>query len=214
MKIIIVGGGETGLTLANLLGDGHDITIIEKDEPLAKEVANKTSALVIKGDATDVSILREAAISKSDAIIVVTGEDKTNLMICQIAKTEKVKKIISLVNSAKNEELFTKLGIHLLVSVVGTNVTGIKRMLYKYGDERIIAQLGAGEVQVIEQVISKDSKLVGKKAKIKNAVIAAIYKSGELIIPNEETVLEEGDVLLVAVKTKDLPKVADIITGK
>jgi len=214
MKIIIIGGGETGLSLANILAEKHETTLIEKEQERAKEIANKTSALVVQGDGTDLSILKEAEISKADAVVVVTGDDKTNLMLCEIAKSENIKKIISLVNSPKNEELFLKLGINKLVSVVRTNVTGIKNVLYQRGEERIIAELGEGEIQIIEQKISKGSKLVGKKAKIKNAVIAAVYRSGELIIPKEDTELKEGDVLLVAVKTKDLHKVADLITGK
>jgi trk system potassium uptake protein TrkA len=214
MKVIIIGGGETGITLANLLGEEHDVTIIEKEEELAKDLANKTSALIIKGDATDLSILKQAEIEKADAIVLATNDDKTNLMLCEIAKTEKVKKIISLVNIPKNEELFTKLGVNRLVSVVGTNVTGIRKMLYKYGEERIIAQLGGGETQIIEQTISKKSRLVGKSPKIKKATVAAVYRSGEIIIPTEKTSLKEGDVLIVAVKTKDLPDVSDLITGK
>jgi len=214
MKIIIIGGGETGFSLANVLGDGYDITIIEKDTERAKSIANKTSALTVEGDGTDLSVLKEAEISKADALIAVTGDDKANLMVCEIANSEKVKKIISLVNSPKNEELFTKLGIHSLVSVVRTNVTEIKNVLMKKGEERIIAEIGDGEIQLIEQTIAKGSKLIGKKAKIKGAVVATIYRSGELIIPSENSDLKEGDVLLVAVKTKDLHKVADIITGK
>ena len=107
-----------------------------------------------------------------------------------------------------------ELGITRLVSVVGTNVTGIRRMLYQFGDARIIAQLGGGDVQIFEETVRKGSFLVGKKPEIKNAVIATIYRQGELIIPKDDTIIKEGDVLLAAVKTKDLSAVADAITGK
>ncbi|MFH2027526.1 MAG: NAD-binding protein [Nanoarchaeota archaeon] len=214
MKIIIVGGGETGLTTANLLAKDHDITLIESDEKRAKDLASKTEALVVLGDGVDLSILKEAGIKKADAIVAVTNDDKTNLMICQIAKSEKVSKIISLVRSPGNDELFTKLGITSIVSSVGTSVAAIKRLLYQWGDERIIAALGKGDVQIIQQTMSKDSKLIGKKAEIKNAVVATIYRSGDLIIPKKGTILEEGDVLLVAVKTKQLQEVLNVITGK
>ena len=214
MKIIIIGGGENGLTLANILGEDYDITIVEKDEKLAKEIANETSALVIQGDGADISILKEAGIAEADALVAVTSDDRENLMISQIAKTQKVSKIIPLVNSPQNEELFTQLGLNLIISNVGTNMTAIKRALYQYGDERIIAQLGKGDVQIIQQTLSKESKLVGRQAKIKDAIIATIYRGGELTIPTEKTILEEGDVLIVAVKTKHLHSIAKIITGK
>lgn len=214
MKILVIGGGNTGLALANILSENHDVTLIEKSKEKARKVANKTTALVIKGDASDISILKEAGIKETDSLIVTTEDDKTNLMICTIAKSEEVEKIIALVNKPINEELFTKLGITRLVSVVSTNVTGITGMLYQYGDERIIAQFGEGDMQIVELMIAKDSKLIGQKARIENATIAAIYRSGDLLIPKENTNLEEGDVLLVAVKTKDLKNIANLIAGK
>jgi len=118
-------------------------------------------------------------------------------MISQIAKSENVARIVPLVRSPKNEELFTKLGIHSIVSVTGTNVKGIKNILYTGGDERIIAQLGQGDVQIIQQPISEKSPLIGRQASIPNAVIATIYRNGELIIPTPETIMEQGDVILV-----------------
>lgn len=213
MKIIIVGGNATGSTLANLLGDEYEITIIESDEEIANKIANEISALVIHGDGTDMTVLNEAGLTEADAIITAV-DDKTNLMICEIAKSENVNKIISLVHDPQNEELFTKLGITHLVSVVGTNVTDIKRQLYQVGDERIIAQLGAGDVQIVELNVSAMSQLVGQPPVLENARIAAIYRSGELIIPNGDTIVNENDVVVVVMKTKDLPLISDIIQAK
>lgn len=213
MKIIIVGGNATGITLANLLGDEHEISIIESDEEVANKIANDISALVIHGDGTDMTVLNEAGLTEADAIITAV-DDKTNLMICEIAKSENVNKIISLVYDPQNEELFTKLGITHLVSVVGTNVTDIKRQLYQVGDERIIAQLGAGDVQIIELAVSAMSQLVGQPPVLEDARIAVVYRSGEMIIPDEKTIINENDVLVVVMKTKDLPRISAIIQAK
>jgi len=213
MKLIIIGGGTTGITLAQLLGEEHEITIIENNEERAREIASETHAIVLAGDGSDITVLKEAGIDESDALIT-TVDDKTNLMVCQIAKSENINKIVSLVHYPKNEELFIKLGINHLVSVVGTVVTNIKRRLAEVGHVRIIAQLGNGEMQIIEMTISEDSSLIGKPAKIKNVTISAIYRSGKLLIPTEKTKLKSGDVLLLVLKTKDLPKVTDLISGK
>lgn len=210
---MIIGGGTTGLTLATLLGEDHEITIVEKEETVAKDIANKTHALVVNGDGSDISVLKDANFTEMDAVVV-TADDKTNLMICEIAKSEKIPKIISLVHEPKNEELFTKLGIVHLVSVVGTNITAIKRLLYQVGEARIIAQIGQGEIQILELTIAEKSRLVGKKAQIHGASISAIYRGGELIIPKESNILEKGDLLIFVAKTKDLPGITDLITGK
>ena len=214
MKIIIVGGGETGVTLAKLFVKESEITIIEKDELIAKDLAQRLNFLVIHGDGTDISILKEAQIEKADALIITTSDDTTNLMISQIGISEKVRKVIPLVRKPKNEELFAKLGVNTFVSVAGSNASEIKRILRTYGDSRIIAQFGEGDVQIIQQVIAKKSKLIKQNVKIKNAVIATIYRSGKIIIPTTDTKLKEGDVLLVAVKTKDLQSVLEIIKGE
>src|SRR3989344_4740151 len=195
MKVIIVGGSANGLTLANLIGDEHEITIVEKEKELADKIANETHALVINGDATDISLLKEAGLNQADALVS-TASDKDNLMICQIAKSENVPKIIPIVRDPKNEELFTKLGLSHIVSSVGTNVTAIKNLLHQIGDVRILAQLGGGEVQIIEPTIAEGSSLIGQPAKLKYAIIAVVYRSGELMIPQEKTMLEQGDVLL------------------
>jgi trk system potassium uptake protein len=214
VKIIIVGGGETGLALANLMEKEAEITIIEKEETIAKELANKVNALVIYGDGTDISILKEAGIENTDVLVTTTSDDTVNLMVSQIARAENVKKIIPIVKKPKNEELFTKLGISSIVSVVGSNVSDIKRILRTYGDARIIATLGEGNVQVIQQVIGEKSKLINQKAKIKNAVVATIYREGKSIIPTPESILKEGDVLLFTVKTKHLHKVLETMKGE
>lgn len=213
MKIIIIGGTPTALTLANLLGDEHEITIIEEDPENAKKIANATAALVVEGEGTDVNILNQAGITQADAVIA-TSDDKTNLMICEIAKNEEVKKVITLVNEPKNEELFQKLGITQLVSAVGTNVTGIKNLLKQVGDTRIIAQLGQGEMQIAEVTVTEGSSLVEQLPILSNAVIAAIYRNGEHFIPKGDTKIQVGDVLIIVVRTEDLQKIQELIQGK
>jgi trk system potassium uptake protein TrkA len=214
MKIIIVGGGETGLTVAKLFEKEADVTIVEIDKILCKELTNKTSALILCGDGTDVSILREAGVKEADALVITTSDDTVNLMISQIGILEKVKKVVPLVRKPENEELFAKLGVNGYVSVAGSNANTIKKILRSYGDARVIAQLGKGDVQIIRQAINKKSKLIDQKAEIKNAIIATIYREGEVIIPSKDFILKEGDVLLVVVKTKDLSDVLDDIKGE
>jgi trk system potassium uptake protein len=214
MKIIIVGGGETGLTVAKLFENEAEITIVEKDEILCKELTNKTNALILHGDGTDISILQEADIEKADALVITTADDTVNLMISQIGILEKVKKVIPLVSKPMNEELFFRLGLSGFVSVAGSNAITIKSILQTYDGTRIIAQLGKGDIQIIQQAIDKKSKLIEQKPEIKNAIIATIYRNGTIILPSKEIRLKEGDILLVAVKTKDLPEVIKNITGE
>jgi trk system potassium uptake protein len=212
MKIIIVGGSVNGLTLANLIGENHEITIVESDEELAQKISSETHALVVHGDGGDISLLQEAGLAEADAIVT-TADDKTNLMVCQIAKSEGKKKIIALVREPKNEELFIKLGVNDLVSSVGTNVTAIKRLLHRVGEERVLVQLGDGKAQIIELALGENSKLIGQQVSLPHAHVAFLYRSGEIMVPDESTLFEVADVLVVALKTEDLGEIFSLISG-
>jgi trk system potassium uptake protein TrkA len=211
MKIIIVGGGEQGLALANLLANDHQVTLIEQDETRAKLIATKTQVLVLQGDGGDITILRQAKIGEAD-YVVTTADDKTNLVVCQIAKNEKVTNIIALVNESKNEELFSKLEITNLVFVVGTIVTAIQRIILQKGTENIISQLGLGEMQITKVTVAEGCQVEGKEAKIKNAAVLAIYRAGKLITQTEKETFQKEDTLLLALQPKNLEEVNNLFT--
>ncbi|MBU1151301.1 NAD-binding protein [Patescibacteria group bacterium] len=213
MKIIIVGGSATGLALANILGENHEVTLIELDEDESKMVAEKTHSLVLHGDGADISLLKEAGLENADALVT-TADDKTNLMVCQIGKSEGVPKIISIVKAPKNEELFTKLGITDLVSNVGTNVAGVKNLLYQVGEGRIIAQFGAGNLQIVEINVPEKSAVVGQKAEFKGAVVSAIYRSGDYVVPQNGVEIEANDVLIITAKSENIPDITSLITSE
>lgn len=215
MKIIIVGGGEIGLTTANVLASKeHDLILIESDEKRAKQVANMIDAMVIKGDGTDISVLKDAGADDADAIIAATNDDKTNLMICEIAKSFSVKKVIARVNKSENEELFVKLGVTGVVPTVSIAVTKIKNILMEGSTERVIYELGQGQAQVLAITIPKGSPLVSASPNIKDAIIGAIYRDGDLIIPSEHTKLKVEDVIILTTKTEDLKSVKKQIYGR
>ncbi|MFH1591097.1 MAG: NAD-binding protein [archaeon] len=213
MRIIVIGGGEVGKAFANMLSsEKHIVSLIESDEAHAKELSNSTDALIIHGDATQMQILKDAGIEKADAVAAVTNDDKTNLMVCEIAKSLEITKVVARVNNPENEELFTKLKVTDLVPVVGITVTRLRQLLSSTG-ERVIATLGSGNIQVFEITLDEDSKLIGKPAIIKDAVIGTIYRNGDLIIPESSTTLEKGDVLIVLAKSGHVDKLRKLIAG-
>ena len=211
MKIVIIGGGEKGLALANLLTNEHQVTVIEQDEDRAKLIATKTQVLVLQGDGADISILRQANVAEAD-YVVTTADDKTNLVVCQIAKNEKVPNIVSLVNESKNEELFSKLEITNMVFVVGTIVSAVQRIISQKGTENIISQLGLGEMQVAKMTVAEGSKAEGMEAKLKHIEILAIYRAGKLIKQTEKETLMKDDTLLLALEPKQLEELNNLFT--
>ncbi|RLE42780.1 hypothetical protein DRJ48_02790 [Candidatus Woesearchaeota archaeon] len=215
MRIIIVGGGETGRALCNILTkEGHSITLIEKDQELAKEIAEKTNALIIGADGTEVQTMEEAKISEADAVVAATNDDKSNLMVCEIAKSFNVPKIIARVNSVKNEELFTKMESMEIIPVVGLTVANIKNILESEGF-RTVSVVGSGEVEIIEIKVNKDSKLIGQPvSRITKGVVSLITRRNFVTIPKPTTKLAEGDLVVVTVKVEDIPSVVKLFGSK
>ena len=215
MRVIVVGGGNVGKNLTDiLLKEKNKVVLLEKDNDLARALALNTDALVIKGDATDISILEDADIGSMDAIVAATQDDKTNLMICEIEKSRNVAKIVARVNTPGNEELFVKLGISMIVPVTELAVTSISNALISSG-ERVLAEISDGKAQVFEVVINEKSNYVGAYArKIKGGVIGALYRNGTVLICDMNTKIQAGDVITIIAKTEDLPKIIKATKGE
>ncbi|MCF7861096.1 TrkA family potassium uptake protein [Candidatus Woesearchaeota archaeon] len=214
MKIILVGANESIKSIANMLSsEKHNITIVEQATETAKKIESEIDGTIICGDATDIAILRDAGINEADVIIIGTKDDKTNLMVAEIAKETKVSKIISIVNSSRNEEIFTKLGIYRVVSFVDTIVKQIKDILSQDGNQRLIAHLGDGNIQIIECKLSPKSNAIGKSiSKHKEFLIIAVYRDGAFILANPKEIVKEGDVVVLAVESAKIDKINKQLT--
>lgn len=122
MRVMIVGGGEFGERLAEELSrEKSEVILIEKDEARAEQLGEKLSSIVLFGDATDKGIMKHANIEKCDAVFAVTGDDKINSALCEMAKSFGVKKIAGLLNDPEKSDLFSGSGattINILDSAV------------------------------------------------------------------------------------------------
>jgi trk system potassium uptake protein TrkA len=216
LKIVIVGGTETGVALANNMSSkNHEVVIITRDPQRAKDVSRMIDALVINGDGTKIEVLRDAGVPECDAMVSCMREDKDSLMACMIAKSMKVPKVVAVVNDPRDEELFTKLEIKNIVSVVGTNVKAVSYLLYLKGEERVVASFGHGEVEIIQVAVGEESKIVGKdKNELKNTNVCFVDRHGEFFIPDPKFKFEVGDLLTLALKTEDANQVTKKVAGK
>jgi trk system potassium uptake protein TrkA len=212
MKIIIVGAGDIGQALVNVLASkGHEVTLIESNKEIAEKSAENSDALVLQGEPTNMRVLKDAKIEKADAIISLTKDDKSNLMVSEIAKSMEIPKIIARVSDPENEELFTKLGVDDIIPIVSLALRKIENSLFvdKY---RVLAELGKGKLQIIEIPIKKGSKLIGK-FNIKDVPINAIYRNGDYIIPNDKISIQEGDVLIITISSRNIEGLVKKLSG-
>jgi len=213
MKVIIVGGGSIGEALAELLiKEKHDVILIEKDEKLAEGLAERLDALVLHGDGTDKNILKDANIENVDAVVSVTSDDKTNLMVCEVAKSVNVPNIVARINQSDNEGIFTKIGITNLINTTKTAILAFKKALEKPG-KQLINLIGEGRGEVFEVSINKESEFANKKVSdVANGFsIACIYRDDKLLIPKPETKIKEGDILTICAPLEKVRKIEKMV---
>ena len=116
-RIIIAGGGDTGVELAKaLIKEKHEVVLIESDKARVEELAEKLDCLVIHGDATNPSVLEESGVREADILIALMGDDHDNIVVSLIAKSRGVKKIIVRVNDPSYNDTLIYMGIEDIVN--------------------------------------------------------------------------------------------------
>ncbi len=217
MYIVIIGGGRVGRDLTTLLlPEGHDVVMVEKDERRAAELSKEFDALVIGGDGTDRDYLRDAGLNKADVVIAVTGDDKTNMIACQLAERMfKVPTVIGRVNNPRNEGVFTQLGIETTVSTTRASSMRIKNQL---GDSRTILTVGEKEAQLLEFNVTQESPITHKRIKNagfpKGVIVVNIMRQGDSIIPDGNTQIKPDDIVTVLARVGTVKQVKKLFEKK
>ena len=217
-KILIIGGGNIGLTLAKLLEvnfDGARIKIIEKNKERAEQIATElTSSIVICGDALDDEILKEANIEEAETILALTNDDEDNIMIFVLAeKYSPSKRTIAIVNKPNYSLLQKSLNIDDLVDPRMTTVSRIMEHVHKGTIETVYSLLD-GEYEFIEAEILEKSELLNKSIKDSNLPehirIGAVLRKGKVVIPRSDFVFEKDDLVVFLAKREHLNEVENI----
>src|SRR3990172_858618 len=131
MYTIVVGGGKVGYYLAReLLDEGHEVLIIEKDAGKCERIAEELGDIALRGDGCEASTMEMAGFGRADMVIAVTGDDEDNLVSCQVAKVKfAVPRTIARINNPKNEDIFKRLGIDTTVSATAAILAHIEQEL-------------------------------------------------------------------------------------
>lgn len=210
--MIILGGGRVGLTLASaLIKASFDVTLIERDPELCGSAASELDGLVICGNGTDVKTLEEANIADADAFVAATGNDEVNLLACILVKDFNPKKLIARISDPAHEDAFRKVGIDATVSPELTAASYLEKLIIRPKIADMVI-LGKGNAELLDIPV-ENKKVIGKKigdiSPTKEYIICAIYKGpeNEIIIPEPDMILEEGNKISILIKTKSIKKV-------
>jgi trk system potassium uptake protein TrkA len=210
MYVIVVGGGDVGHYLCKqLLDEGHEVLLIEKDARKCEHIEEELGDICLHGDASEIAILNKGGITRAEMVIAVTGEDEDNLAACQIAKQKfNVPRVIARINVPKNEKIFAKLGIESVVDTVYLVSEHIKAETMLFPLTRLFSIKDKG-LEIVLVRVGKNSPAVGKpigelSLPLGSVVSSVISHGEESQIPTVNTVLREGDQLICLVSTENI----------
>ncbi|MGH3672007.1 MAG: potassium channel family protein [Pseudonocardiaceae bacterium] len=212
MRVTIAGAGAVGRSIAmELLEFGHQVMLIERDpdqlDPLQVE-----NAEWILADACEVASLEEAGLEHSDVVIAATGDDKVNLVVSLLAKTEfAVRRVVARVNNPRNEWLFTEAwGVDVAVSTPRMLAAMVEEAV-SVGDLVRLMTLRQGQANLVEVTLPPDTPLAGQPVRElrlpTNAALVTILRGGRVIVPQGDDPLEGGDELLFVAAAEVEPEV-------
>jgi trk system potassium uptake protein TrkA len=208
MYIIVIGGGKVGYYLAEaLLGQGHEILVVEKDPARTQLIIDRLGSVCVRGDGCEVSTLTEAGTGRADMFIAVTGDDEDNLVACQVAKHKfNVPRTVARINNPKNETIFKELGIDVAVSSTNIILESITEEVPTHSLTHLMDIRDKG-LEVVELKIPADARTVGKEIRElplppESRLFLIIPKQEKPRVPTASTVLQAEDQIL-AITTPD-----------
>jgi trk system potassium uptake protein TrkA len=214
-RVMIAGGGNVGLRLANALDSDYVVKIIEHDKRRCEMLAAQLDkTLVLQGDVTDETLLEAEYVSEMDIFIAVTNDDENNIMACLLAKSMGARRVVALINRQRYVELLESGRIDIAVSpaqaTIGTLLAHVRR-----GDVTEVHSLRRGAAEALEAVVHGDletCRLVNRRVERidlpEGTTIGALVRGDEVIMAHHDTLVQAGDHVIVFVTDKKmLPRV-------
>ena len=200
MKIIILGAGQVGASVAsNLVSEANDITVIDNDPRALQALSERLDLQTINGAASHPTVLEKAGANDADMIIAVTNSDETNMVACQVAYTifhtpTKIARVRN-IDYLNTPALFSQeaLPIDVLISPEQLVTEYIKKLIGFPGALQVLdfangkAQMVAVKIRSSSQLVDYQIKDLGNILSFENHRIVSIFRAGKAIIPDGET---------------------------
>jgi trk system potassium uptake protein TrkA len=218
MRVAIAGAGNVGRSIAaELLDNGHSVLLIEREQRSMK-VATVPGAEWLLGDACEVDSLVQARLQECDVVVAATGDDKVNLVLSLLAKTEfGVDRVVARVNHPKNQWLFNETwGVDVSVSTPQM-LTALVEEAVSVGTLVRILQLAQGEARLVEVTLAEDSPAKGMSLTElempRDATIVAVVRDQRVVVPHGDTVLYASDEVIALVTEESEGTVKALLVG-
>lgn len=208
MKIIVVGCGNVGITLAEQLSqENHDITVIDTRETVVENVTNLCDVLGVVGNGTSLNVLQEAGINETDLLIAVTGSDEMNLLCCLLArKAGGCHTIARVSNPIYNSEeiafIKEELGLSMVINPQLATAREMGRQL-KFPSAIKVDSFAKSRADLVTYRLEEGNALCNRKLKdlsgryTDEVLIPIVERGDEVIIPDGNFELLEKDIITI-----------------
>ncbi|MBI4759160.1 MAG: TrkA family potassium uptake protein [Chloroflexi bacterium] len=219
MYVVVVGGGKVGYYLTKtLIGEGHEVLLIEKDKKKCEALVHSLGSVVVRGDGCEASTLTEVGTGRADVVVAVTGDDEDNLIVCQMAKKRfNVPRAIARINNPKNERIFKILGIDVTISSTDIIMSQIEQELPAHSFTHLLTLRGAG-LEIVETQVTPESRLAGRALRDSalpgECAISLVLRDGKPIIPTGNLILESGDLVIAVTSRGSEDELQSLFRGK
>ena len=218
MRVAVTVAGVVGRSIAReLVTSGHDVTLIDKRATVFS--ADPVDGAVHQvGDACELSLLEQLHLQDADVVVAATGDDKANLVVSLLAKTEfAVSRVVARVNDPRNEWLFDeRWGVDVAVSTPRLIVSVVEEAV-SVGDVVRLMTLRRGGANLVSVTLPAQTPLAGRSvARVRfprDAALVAILRGGRVIVPEPDVPFEPGDELLVLAPEEVEAEVSKTVLG-
>ena len=215
MKIIVVGIGKVGYTVADQLSNEmHDVTIVDTNNKVLDSALNSLDVIAVSGNGASRRVLTEAGVEESDLVIALTGSDEINLLCCLLATKLGANGTIARVrNPQYNEDIRLikdSLGLSMAINPEREAAEEILRIL-KYPSARNIDTFAKGKINIVSFTATAGCTLCGRTVKDSfsglkaRALACAVERDDNIFIPFGDSVIEENDIVAVLVAPDETP---------
>jgi trk system potassium uptake protein TrkA len=217
-RLVVIGGGNIGLSVAAALerrGRHTRAKVIERNRRTAEHAAETLErTIVLNGDGLDTTLLAEAGITRADAILTVTDDDKTNMLAAVRAKAEGCPFAIALINDPTLVPLMKPLGIDAFINPRATTVSSILRHI-RHGRVRNVYSLGDAEAEVIEAEVLSTSRIAGVAIRDvdfpEGVLVGGVLKGERIVKPSGTLRIEAGDVVVMFALAADVGRAEQLL---
>ncbi|MFC6785338.1 Trk system potassium transporter TrkA [Halobaculum halobium] len=204
MRVVIIGAGQVGESIAADLDESHEVVIVERDADRCDELTYSLDVLTINGDGTAVSTLEDAGITEADMVIASTDNDETNIVACSTAKAVSDAFTIARIKNTEYlrtwERSRTAFGIDFMVCTNLLTAESIVRVIGLPAAHQVNL-FADGEVQMAEFDVSEESPIAGQTVseadRFDSLTFASLIRDEEVVIPRGETRITAGDRAVV-----------------